>query len=41
MRLHLLEYIVQCLLVAGYDSVDAMSTINEYTIKEIEQYIEK
>jgi hypothetical protein len=35
------EYVVQCLLAAGYDAVDAISAIDDDTISEIEKYIDK
>ena len=41
MKLHLPEYIFNCFMVAGYDSVDAICSINDQSITEIKQYIEK
>ena len=41
MNKHLPEYIVNCFLAAGYDSMDVICEMNDNSVTEIEDYIEE
>ena len=41
MKQHLPEYIVNCFIVAGFDSVDAICAMDDNTVSVIEEFIDK